>query len=93
MKKILQRKRNEWVPVMYSCTNCNKTFTTLRYVTKHELSCKDINTINKSSDIKFNLLIQHIIKNAENYYRRGFDGKLYKTLKEAKVANNILDEE
>lgn len=82
MIEILRYKNNEWVFVSYGCQHCDKTFKTERYCTAHEEDCKRINTIkkNKSGD---DMLIQRITKGNQSFFRKGNDGKLYKTIEEA----------
>ncbi len=82
MTEILHYRNNAWVVYMYGCLHCGTTFKTERYATKHEDDCKRINTLkrNKTGD---DMLIQRITKGNQSFFRRGNDGKLYKTREEA----------
>ena len=82
MIEIFKYKNNKWVLAYYGCQHCEKSFKTERYCVKHEEDCKRINTIKKlkSGD---NMLIQRITKGDQSFFRKGNDGKLYKTREEA----------
>lgn len=82
MREIFQLKNNIWVLMSYGCQHCDRTFKTVKYCTKHEVDCERINTIKKikSGD---DMLIQRITKGNQSFYRKGNDGKLYKTKQEA----------
>jgi hypothetical protein len=61
-------------------------FKTERYAAKHEPECERINTLKKikSGD---DMLIQRITKGDQSFFRKGNDGKLYKTKEEAESSN------
>ena len=82
MREILQRKNDDWVTYSFGCQHCEQTFKTERYCVKHEENCKNINTLKKQHK-EFNMLIQRITKGSESFFRRGNDGKLYKSKEEA----------
>lgn len=82
MREIFQLKNDTWVTIMYACQYCEQTFKTTKYCSKHEETCKEINSIKKQKD-QSNMLIQRITKGGESFYRKGQDGKLYKTKEEA----------
>lgn len=82
MRTIHQLKNNIWVPIMYACQYCEQTFKTTKYCSKHEETCKEINSIKKQKD-QTSMLIQRVTKGGQSYYRQGNDGKLYKTREEA----------
>ena len=86
MTQILHYRNNAWVVYMYGCLYCGTTFKTERYATKHEDDCKRINTLkrNKTGD---DMLIQRITKGNQSFFRRGNDGKLYKTREEAESSD------
>jgi hypothetical protein len=85
MREIFQRKSNDWVATMYGCQHCDQTFKTIKYCSKHEENCKNINTL-KKQHMEFNMLIQRITKGSESFYRRGNDGRLYKSKEEAETS-------
>jgi len=87
MREIFQRKSNDWVSHSFGCQHCEQTFKTQRYCVKHEENCKTINTLNKLK-AEENMLIQRITKGDQSFFRRGNDGKLYKTKQEAE-SNSI----
>ena len=82
MAEIYRYHINKWVFVSYACKYCTRTFKKEPYWAKHELECERINTIkkDKSGD---DMLIQRITKGDQSFFRKGNDGKLYKTIKEA----------
>lgn len=82
MTEILHFRDNAWVVYMYGCLYCGTVFKTERYATKHELECERINTLKrlKTGD---DMLIQRVTKGDQSFFRRGNDGKLYKTKEEA----------
>ena len=82
MIEIFQYKKDKWVFLTYGCQYCTRTFKTDRYCAKHEEDCERINTIKriKSGD---DMLIQRITKGEQSFFRKGNDGKLYKTREEA----------
>jgi hypothetical protein len=82
MREIFQRKSNAWVVYMYGCLYCERTFKTEKYCAKHQDECKTINTTKKLKS-EDNMLIQRITKGGETYFRRGNQGRMYKTLEEA----------
>jgi len=89
MTEILHFRNNAWVVYMYGCLHCERTFKTEKYCAKHEDECKAINTI-KKQDVEFNMLIQRITKGSESFFRRGQDGKLYKTKEEAESSGTSM---
>lgn len=82
MREVFQYKDGEWVLVSYACQHCTETFKTVRYCTKHELQCKELNTIKKNKE-ELNMPIQRVTRGGQSFYRKGQDGKLYKTKEEA----------
>lgn len=82
MREIFQLKNNTWVPFMYGCQYCDTTFKTTKYCSKHEETCKEINSIKKQKE-ELSMPIQRITKGGQSFYRKGQDGKLYKTKEEA----------
>ncbi len=85
MAELYKYKNNEWIFVSYACQYCARVFKQERYCAAHEPDCKTINTIkkNKSGD---NMLIQRITKGDQSFFRKGNDGKLYKTREEAELS-------
>ena len=84
MREIFQYKVNTWVIVSYGCQHCDQTFKTVRYCSKHELDCKTINTRKKQKE-EDKMPIQRITKGGETYYRKGNEGRMYKTLADAET--------
>ena len=82
MAKIYRYHINNWVFVNYACKYCTRVFKQERYWSKHEEDCERINTIKKTKSGD-DMLIQRITKGDQSYFRRGQDGKLYKTREEA----------
>ena len=82
MREIFRKSENSWILAMYGCDYCDIIFKTVKYCAKHEENCKNINTL-KKQHMEFNMLIQRITKGSESFYRRGNDGKLYKSKAEA----------
>lgn len=87
MGEILRYDNNKWVFVSYACQYCSRVFKQERYCTAHEVECKTINTIKKEKSGD-DMLIQRITKGDQSFYRRGNDGKLYKTKAEAEASGS-----
>jgi hypothetical protein len=82
MAEVYRYKNNEWIIISYACKFCERVFKQERYWTKHEEDCKRINTIKRIKSGE-DMLIQRITKGDQSFFRRGNDGKLYKTREEA----------
>ena len=82
MAEIYRYQVNKWVFVSYACKYCVRVFKQERYWSKHEEECERINTIKKSKSGD-DMLIQRITKGNQSFFRKGNDGKLYKTREEA----------
>ena len=86
MAEIYRYKNNEWVLMSYGCKHCERTFRKEYYWSRHEPECKIINTIKKSKSGD-DMLIQRITKGEQSFFRKGNDGKLYKTKEEAESSD------
>jgi hypothetical protein len=82
MIEIFQYKKDKWVFLTYGCQYCTRTFKTDRYCVKHEEECERINTIKKYKE-ELDMPVQRITKGGETYFRKGNEGRMYKTLEEA----------
>jgi hypothetical protein len=86
MAEVYKYNNNKWVVISYGCKHCDRTFRKEYYWSRHEPECKAINTLkkNKSGD---DMLIQRITKGEQSFFRKGNDGKLYKTKEEAESSD------
>lgn len=82
MRTIHQRKSDTWEIKLYGCQYCETTFKTEKYCAKHEERCKSINTRKQQKEAQ-SMPVQRITKGNQTFYRKGNDGKLYKTMEEA----------
>lgn len=82
MAEVYKYNNSKWVIISYACKFCERVFKQERYWTKHEEECQRINTIKKSKSGD-DMLIQRITKGNQSFFRKGNDGKLYKTREEA----------
>jgi hypothetical protein len=80
--ELYKYQDNEWVIISYVCKYCSRLFKQERSWAAHEPECKIINTIKKSKSGD-DMLIQRVTKGNQSFYRKGNDGKLYKTKEEA----------
>ncbi len=82
MREIFQLKSNNWVTFSFGCQYCERTFKTEKYCSKHEDDCERINKLKKLKE-ELDMPVQRITKGGETYFRRGNEGRMYKTLEEA----------
>jgi uncharacterized C2H2 Zn-finger protein len=82
MRTILQRNDSGWTTTLYGCQYCTETFKTIKYCSKHEITCERLNTIKKTKE-ELNMPIQRIMKGGETFYRWGQSGKLYRKREDA----------
>lgn len=87
MAEIYRYHNDKWVFVSYACKHCERVFKQEHNWSKHELECERINTIKKEKSGD-DMLIQRITKGDQSFYRRGNDGKLYKTKAEAEASGS-----
>ena len=86
MISIYQIVKGSWQVVRYGCPNCEKSYKNIEYAVKHIEKC-NINT-NKQKEKQLlkelkDMPIQRVMNNGVAYYRKGSEGRLYKTIKEA----------
>ena len=61
MREVFKYDNGKWVFATYACQYCTDTFKTVRYCSKHELVCKELNTIKKQKE-ESNMPVQRITK-------------------------------
>jgi len=84
---IYKRFKEGWIFSGYECPDCGKGFSTNKYVANHVNVCTRINRIKRNKKDDTQMLIQRVTRAGETFYRRGNDGKLYKTKSEAEGTN------
>jgi hypothetical protein len=85
--ELYKYQDDKWVLISYVCKYCTRVFKQERSCAAHEPECKTINTIKKSKSGD-NMLIQRVTKGDQSFYRKGNDGKLYKTKEEAETGGS-----